>query len=551
MNILFIETSIQKKSLLATKTLLRCDSSHHVTFCHGLQDATLNYDLKDFDVIVVSVSLKDFDSREISEQIAYFTKRLPLIALADLDHDTQALRFFKFGVEDCLNKKTHQQADADRVIAYAIERFQIKRQLQFSNEEQKTLNLRLQQLAIMDPVTELLNLRGLKQIMMRELELLKRGESNLLFLVVGLDSFKRINNQLGHRSGDIILQEISQRLKKTLRPSDYVARIEGDEFLILLPQTRFAEGVKVAEKIRLSISQTPVLVSSGEGIYITASLGLGTVTDDFLISGQLLSQTHTLLYQSKAAGKNKISYEGCRYKESKDPLNTIYEKFQMGVPFRAVRQQIMNLNSKTCAGYEMLSRSNVESFEMPDDFFKISMESNSLGLVDVQCFTACIGVAKDLPSDLKYHINLFPSTLIDVPTHSLLKVIEESKSAPSKYCIEISEQQIIGEPSYLVDAVSQLKKAGLSIAIDDVGFGRSCLESLVLLEPEIVKIDKKWVTGIKHKSSNQRSLSRFLKVTQALGAEVIAEGVETCEDLEVLQDMGVLFAQGYYFGKPA
>ena len=549
MNILYIETSRQEHLKLSEKKLLHCDSSHQLTFCHGLQDATLAYDLKDFDVMIARVDRENFLSREIREQISYFTKRIPFIALTHFEEDGEILKFLSLGVEECLHQN-HQAEDIDQAIAHAIERFKIKKQLLLANEEQKTFNLRLQQLAIMDPVTELLNLRGLKQIMMRELELLKRGESNLLFLVVGLDSFKRINNQLGHRSGDIILQEIAERLKKTLRPSDYVARIEGDEFLILLPQTRFAEGAKVAEKIRLSISQTPVFISSGEGIFITASLGLGTVTDDFLISGQLLSRTHTLLYQSKAAGKNQISYDSCRHQESQDSLQSIYEKLHKGSPFRALRQQIVNLHSKSCAGYEMLSRSNIESFEMPDDFFKISMENNSLGIVDMQCFKACIDVAKDLPNDLKYHLNLFPSTLIGVPTHSLLQVIDDSKSEASKYCVEISEQQIIGEPSYLIDAVSQLKKAGLSIAIDDVGFGRSCLESLVLLEPEVVKIDKKWVTGIKHKPSNQRSLSRFLKVTQALGAEVIAEGVETCEDLEVLQDMGVSYAQGYYFGKP-
>ncbi len=134
-----------------------------------------------------------------------------------------------------------------------------------------------------------------------------------------------------------------------------------------------------------------------------------------------------------------------------------------------------------------------------------------------------------------------------VPIEHLL---ESLNTRGTSYCVEISEQQIIGDPSYLLEPVKQLRKAGVLIAIDDLGFGRSCLESLILLEPDIVKIDKRCVTGITEEHANMRSLKRLLRMATSLGAEVVAEGVESKSDLTVLTDLGVSSAQGYFLGRP-
>jgi EAL domain-containing protein (putative c-di-GMP-specific phosphodiesterase class I) len=117
--------------------------------------------------------------------------------------------------------------------------------------------------------------------------------------------------------------------------------------------------------------------------------------------------------------------------------------------------------------------------------------------------------------------------------------------------VEISEQQIIGDPSYLRDPVSVLRQAGLMIAIDDVGFGNSCLESLVLLEPDIIKIDKRCITGLAGDGARRDSLRRYVDLARTLGSEVVAEGVESRGELAVLRDLDVEYAQGFLWGKPA
>ena len=118
------------------------------------------------------------------------------------------------------------------------------------------------------------------------------------------------------------------------------------------------------------------------------------------------------------------------------------------------------------------------------------------------------------------------------------------------FCIEISEQQFIGDPACLRDRVAAFKEKGIEVSIDDVGFGRSCLESLIILEPDVVKIDRVCVNGASKDPDKRRLLLRLVKVSRALGAENVAEGIESREDLALLRDYGVRYGQGWLWGKP-
>jgi EAL domain-containing protein (putative c-di-GMP-specific phosphodiesterase class I) len=187
---------------------------------------------------------------------------------------------------------------------------------------------------------------------------------------------------------------------------------------------------------------------------------------------------------------------------------------------------------------------------MPDDFFRLCMEENILTLVDHRCYKNCIKASASLPKGIRRHVNLFPSTILDIPPRHLIDSLPNDETR-NDYCIEISEKQIIGDPSYLMSTVEEFKRSGVHVAIDDVGYGRSCLESAVLLEPDIIKIDKTFVTGVSDDPTRLRSLRRLLKVASSLGAEVVAEGIERRKDLEALKALGVKSGQGYFWGLPA
>ncbi len=189
---------------------------------------------------------------------------------------------------------------------------------------------------------------------------------------------------------------------------------------------------------------------------------------------------------------------------------------------------------------------------MPDDLFRISVENNLLTIVDLRCLKTCLAacVLPKFDQKARFHVNLFPSTIIDTPIDRLMTLFPDD-GVEREYCVEISEQQFIGDPAYLRDHVLALKERGILVSIDDVGFGRSSLESLIILEPDIVKIDRKYVTGIATEPSKARLLKRLVKVVNSLGADVIAEGIEEREELEMLVDIGVPYGQGWYWGKPA
>jgi diguanylate cyclase (GGDEF)-like protein len=503
------------------------------------------------DIIVLDLSLPDSRGIQTLTEFQSKVSHIPIVILTALDsHEIEAVRK---GAEDYLVKGQFDHFAFIRTVLHAIERHKIRAEQIALEKELRAANARLEKLVFLDPLTGLLNRRGLQDALSRETGRRGRGELNLLALILDLDNFAEINNTLGHAVGDIFLKEVADKLKSFVRSVDYVVRVGGDEFLILMPETRYAEGMSVAEKIRRAISKSQVSLSFEPSSKITASFGLLAVTEDIVFADELLAQLHLVLERSKQGGKDTVSYddvEKVKLESQISEISDIIAALKNGNRFQVLKQPIYNLEENKEIGFEFLSRSLVPGLELPDDFFRVCLENNILTLVDQHCFKNCISAAAALPLEIKRHLNLFPSTMIDIPVRNLLQAFGDIERNGS-YCVEISEQQIIGDPSYLLDAVTSLRKAGISIAIDDVGFGRSCLESLVILEPNVVKVDKKLVNGISKNEWCKRSLNRFLKVTEALDAQVIAEGIESQEDMNTLVNLGVRYGQGYFLGKPA
>ncbi|MFH1022374.1 MAG: EAL domain-containing protein [Planctomycetota bacterium] len=496
------------------------------------------------DLLFLDLSCQRFAWADGIREIRTAFPRVPVVALAKTCDERLVAEVVQAGALDVITPDHLNGAMVALVVHHAVERFRILDEL----EETRS---RLEKLALVDPITGLLNRQGLEQAFLVETRRAHREVSELLVVRIDLDDFTRINDTLGHAAGDIVLMEVARKLRSVLRVTDHVGRLEKDNFLVFLPKTRWAEGIQVAEKMRLSLSVAPIELTSGN-VHLTASLGVMAVTREIPSLDPVLTQTGLAVEMSKKAGKNQVAYAGMVQDgvNRDEPLYEILDALRRGQGFRAKSQGLYALADETKIGYEMLCRGPVGTFEMPDDFFRLSSEKNILTLVDHMCLKTCIAAGARLEPGMRIHVNLFPSTMLAIPTPYLLSLFPGDRPK-SDFCIEISEQQIIGDPSYLLKPITALRKAGIEIAIDDVGFGRSCLESLIILEPEIVKIDRKWINGIFRDEKQARSLKRFLKVAEGLDSRVVAEGVETREDLETLQSLGVEFGQGYLWGKPA
>lgn len=502
----------------------------------------------EFDCVLLDFWLPDGDSFQFLDRVrSEGVLKTPVVILTARDDDETAISAMRHGVEDYLVKGRFDGDLLARSIRYAIERDRVKQELDAAKR-------RLERLAIMDPLTELLNRRGLQQVLSREFRHSQRNGTDIVTILIDLDDFKRVNDAFGYTAGDVVLTEVSRRLVGSLRASDFACRIGGDEFMILLPETRLGEGIAIAEKIRLGLSKQPVIFSSGKSTYVTASMGVVSVANTAPTIDALLAATQDCVQQSKHQGKDRVTANRGVQPGQDQPvddgaLQQVLHALNRGDGFRVVAQPIIRLADESVAAHEFLSRLSTPIFEMPIDFFAVAMNARIVTAVDYRCFLTCLKASRSDQFDQCCHINLFPSTMLGTPTEHLVEAIAEGGEG-KKYCIEISEQQIIGDPSSLYEAVQIFRRAGVLLAIDDVGFGRSCLESLVLLEPDVVKIDKRFITGVRDDAGRMRSLERLTRVLRSLEVEIIAEGVESAHDVDALNEIGIELAQGYYFARP-
>jgi EAL domain-containing protein (putative c-di-GMP-specific phosphodiesterase class I) len=208
---------------------------------------------------------------------------------------------------------------------------------------------------------------------------------------------------------------------------------------------------------------------------------------------------------------------------------------------------VYRLSDNQIIGHEMLSRGPAGPLEKPDDIFRMSMELQMLVEVDLRMLDLAIEEAAKLPAAMRVHLNLFPSTLLQTPSQVVHELFKKDSSGRQFY-IEIVEQERVADHDLMWEKLSELRKFGLMLAIDDVGFGASSLENLIVLEPDIVKIDRRFVTGAWSKNKPAKNLKRLIAVAQALGAELVAEGVDTPEDSDFLKSLGVDLGQGTLWG---
>lgn len=504
-----------------------------------------------FDLVLLDLGLPDTSGLGGLLMVQDLVNEMPFVLLTGRSDENIALAALQHGAEDYLVKGDADRAAILRSIRYSIERHRGVRELARLSTELRLANESLEQLTLLDPLTELLNRRGLQQAISREMENLDREQSDVIVLLIDIDDFKRVNDTFGLSVGDIVLKEIALRLRRCVRAGDYVGRIGGDEFLVILSRSDRAEVMRIAERTRTVVAATRV--NHGEGsLKLTVSIAALLLTSDTPAVDEVLARAHQLLHQSKTSGKNQITYQSDEF-ENSDSRRTRHgdmcSNLSEGRNLRTVKQPIMRLSDQSRVGWEFFSRYTNGHTEKPDHFFRICAERNILTLVDHQCLKHAIRAAEGVSESPHFHVNLFPTTIISVPTHHLL----EGFPAPmpnGRYCVEISEQQIIGDPSYLIEPVRTLREAGLKIAIDDVGFGNSCLESLIMLEPDVIKIDKRLIIGLTAGDQRIRQLERYLELGRTLNAEVIAEGIEKPSELDLVRNLGFEYGQGFLWGFP-
>ncbi|HEU5163766.1 MAG TPA: diguanylate cyclase [Thermoanaerobaculia bacterium] len=474
----------------------------------------------------------------------------PEIPLIVLSHEDSASDIaLDAGAEDVIPEALLAERTLKRSIRNSLQRHRERRRLTDVTRELQEANRRLEQMALIDPLTELLNRRGLQRALSGLVERLQRDPIDVAVLLIDIDDFKTVNDTLGHAVGDVALREISRRLRNAVRSTDYVARLGGDEFLLLLPAADRRELHRIGERLRSAVNGL-ILQNGTSTLPVSASVAAMSLTPEMPSIDLIIANAHPLLKQSKSDGKNRVTHDG-------NPRDGAAEREELcnaicrGEGLFAVSHPVMRLTDGTVAGYEILSRAaHHGTTELPGRFFAACAERNLLTLADHKCFRRCLEFAESLPRGARRHFNLFPSTVLGVPAEHILSDIRD-RFDPKDVVLEISESQIIGDPSYLIEPVARLREGKVKIGLDDVGFGNTSIESLLLLEPDVVKLDKRVVRGAGTNPEARRRLERLVEMSRLVATQVIAEGIQNQDDLETAKAMGVRFGQGYLWGRPS
>ncbi|MDZ4835856.1 MAG: diguanylate cyclase [Candidatus Melainabacteria bacterium] len=405
-------------------------------------------------------------------------------------------------------------------------------------------NRELKHLVMIDPLTEVMNRRGFERILKSETDRARRNNTMNFALLIDCDDFKGINEKYGHSIGDVVLQELSARLSKAVRPTDHVARVGGDEFLILLSELDTETALQVAQRVRLAVAETPINLSSGT-TKITTSTGVTQLPPELLSIEEILAAANAGLKSSKKAGKNSVTFS--KLSPETNEMATILEKLRSGEALRATYQPIAQLKTQHVIGYEIQCRGPVGVFEQPDAYYKLAREHNLRTAIDLRCLKVSLENMEKLPDGGACHIKVFASTLLDIPVDNLEDMF---KSKGREICVAIGDNEFLAEPLRIKPHVDRLKELGVQISLDRIGYGFSSLESLLLLAPQFIKLEKGLVKKCVEDDMQREFVRKLVGVASGLDCKVIADGIESRDDLQVMIDCGVECGQGLFWGMP-
>lgn len=413
------------------------------------------------------------------------------------------------------------------------------------------LRTQLEGLSRIDPLTGSLNRRGLRRSIKQEVERRKRNKTEIQALFIDLDDFKRINDVYGHSTGDEVLRNVSKHISDAVRATDHVARLGGDEFMVLLPDTDRAAASVVAEKLYETLS-TAVVAERFPHIRISLSMGLVSANKEDEAVADFIERTERALHSAKRMGKGRIIHEDSLFDNGSSERLTSEEmikRLRQPDSYFALRQPIIKASDRSVVGYELLTRSSCPGLNSPEDFLQFAKDVGIVNLVDMNAFKVCTRAARTLRPAQLCHINILPSSLEFHMAEEILSMLPQGERL-SNICIELSERELVQKPDRFSEMLIKLRAAGLKIALDDVGNGFSSLETMLLVRPEVVKIDRALVSKISQRQSQRNMLFNLMQMTATWDAVIVAEGVEEEEDFRVLQELGVDYVQGYLFGLP-
>ncbi|WP_440410792.1 sensor domain-containing protein [Neorhizobium petrolearium] len=443
---------------------------------------------------------------------------------------------------------------ADVILRRELER--AKTLAEARNRELEAARIRIEHNAMHDYLTDLPNRRYLDEMLERVAAECTRHGQGIAILHIDLDRFKQINDTLGHSAGDMMLKHAAKVLKETIRKGDFVARIGGDEFVILSkfrgsPRKLSNLAERIIKELRKPVSY------EGHDCRFGASIGIACEIGANVDARQLLLNADIALYRAKKGGRNRHEFFSADTQNEIISTKRMSDEILLGlerdefVPFYQLQFDATTLD---IAGVETLARWMHPEHGMlpPDQFLETAEELDAVSLIDGMILQKALADFREwrrqgleIP---KLSVNVSYRRLHDA---ALSRKLEALKIEPGMVSFELLESIFLDDcDDGVLKNLARLRKLGIDIEIDDFGTGHASIISLLRLNPRALKIDRELVRLVSQSQEQRKLIGSIVEIGKSLNIRVIAEGVETFEQIRILRDLGCDVLQGYALARP-
>ncbi|TPW11996.1 MAG: hypothetical protein FD127_2905 [Acidimicrobiaceae bacterium] len=388
-----------------------------------------------------------------------------------------------------------------------------------------------------------------------------RADREPTLFFVDLDRFKNINDSLGHSAGDEVLRIVAERLIGTVPREAMVARLSGDEYVVLDPTTRSLSNASALAERLLSVFREPIALAQGD-VFVTASIGVASIDSISVKPEDVLRHADTAMYRAKDSGRNCMAF----YDESMHEriahrlaVETALYRALDRQELRMFHQPILDLDTGEVVGFEALMRwqQGDGTIVSPAEFIPIAEDTGTIIPIGAWALLEALTQLRRWIDDgvcspqATMSVNVSPRQLADPNLPSVVsEALSRSGVDPSLLWIEITESVMISEPELALATLQKMKALGVRVALDDFGTGYSSLSLLQRFPLQRIKIDRAFVQGVADNPSDRALVRTIVAMGISLGLDMVAEGVESLHQMQVLSELGCKKAQGYLISHP-
>lgn len=551
MNVLIVDDDKVDQELVQ-RALKKSNLDVNIHTAKTVDEGLEQYRLNTYDIILLDYRMPERDGIEMVQELALQPQNssTAIVMMSSSEDEELAIECLKAGAQDFLMKSEVTAVRLRRAVLHAKTRFELEKKLADSYQEVKLLSES-------DPLTGLSNRVYFEQSLKNSIVNNIRDQHKLALLLIDLDNFKLINDTYGHDVGDRLLLLVVESIKSCLRGNELFARLGGDEFSICLSNLDSVEHAsQVATRVVERLTQ-PFLINESE-IHSTASIGISIYPDNADTSEELFKQADIAMYRAKKLGRSRV----CFFEEEMQEqfyLRALLEKelkqAQELQQFLLHYQPIVDPKDASILGFEALIRWGLDGrLRFPKDFVPVAEQSQQMISIGRWIIETAVCSLAELNEGRKQAftmtVNLSTIQFQDAKLIEYVKnCLEKFNISPKLIIFELTECAFSTDTPNSIKIINELNQLGCKIALDNFGRGSSTLNHLKTFPISIVKIDRSLMPKDLDDNDSMALIKGLTLMVQLLNCDIVAEGVETQEQISVCSELGINKAQGFFFSK--